>query len=117
MEEIKEVVWSCGDDKNLGPDGFNFNFFKNFWDLLKDEIYAFVHEFSVNASLPKAVTTSFLELIPKINNPLFLKDYRPICLIDSMYKIISKLFAVRVKKVLGKLISWSQTDGKLMEGV
>ena len=30
-EEIRCVVWSCGNDKSLGLDGFNFRFIKHFW--------------------------------------------------------------------------------------
>lgn len=48
-EEIKEAVWSCKGDKSPGPDGFNFNFYKQFWGLVKVEVCAFVQEFFTNA--------------------------------------------------------------------
>ena len=57
----------------------------------------------------KAVTSSFIALIPKKDNPQSLSDYGPISLIVSMHKIISKLLALRVKKVLGSVISPCQT--------
>ena len=31
-EEIKTAVWACGHDKSRGPDGFNVEFLKQFWD-------------------------------------------------------------------------------------
>ncbi|KAL5153812.1 hypothetical protein HKD37_19G053302 [Glycine soja] len=43
-QEIKEAVWNCGGDKCLGPDGFNFNFIKAFWRVLKPEFRRFVDE-------------------------------------------------------------------------
>ncbi|KHN41455.1 hypothetical protein glysoja_031088, partial [Glycine soja] len=43
--EIKEAVWSCGGDKCPGPDGFNFNFIKEFWGVLKTDFRRFIDEF------------------------------------------------------------------------
>nr|GFB00481.1 RNA-directed DNA polymerase, eukaryota [Tanacetum cinerariifolium] len=33
-DEIKRAVWNCGDNKSPGPDGFNFEFFKKYWDVV-----------------------------------------------------------------------------------
>lgn len=41
-EEIKDAIWSCDGDKCPGPDGFNFQFYKKFWNILKDEVCAFI---------------------------------------------------------------------------
>ncbi|CAJ2637160.1 unnamed protein product [Trifolium pratense] len=81
----------------------------------------FVEEFFVNAVLPKAITSSFLTLIPKKDHPESLSDYRPICLIGCLYKILSKLLANRLKRVLGKLISPCQSaflpSRQILDGV
>ena len=80
-QEIKEVVWSCGGDKCPGPDGLNFNFIKKFWDVLNPEFRRFVDEFYAHGSFPRGSNASFVALIPKMNNPQSLNDYRPISLI------------------------------------
>jgi hypothetical protein len=69
----------------------------------------FLTEFHHNAVLPKAITSSFLTLVPKKDHPRVLSDYRPICLVSSLYKILSKVLADRLKKVLGKLIDKVQS--------
>ena len=51
--ELKDAVWSCEGDKCPGPDGFNFNFIKEFWAVLKSDFRRFVDEFHVNGSFPK----------------------------------------------------------------
>lgn len=38
LDEVKNAVWSCGNDKAPGLDGLTFKFLKEFWDLLKDDI-------------------------------------------------------------------------------
>jgi hypothetical protein len=108
-EEIRDTIWSCDGNKSPGPDGFNLNFLKACWPILKNDIMAFFKEFHENAFLPKALTASFLTLIPKKDHPQGLHDYRPICLIGSIYKILSKMLANRLKSVLGKLISKCQS--------
>ncbi|CAJ2673784.1 unnamed protein product [Trifolium pratense] len=82
---------------------------------------AFLREFHNNAILPKAVTASFLTLIPKKDHPQILFDYRPICLIGSLYKILSRILANRLKRVLGKVISNCQSaflpQRQILDGV
>lgn len=65
-------------------------------------------DFHVGAVLSKAITSSFLALIPKNNDPLGMDDYRLICLVRGIYKILSKVLASRVKRVIGKVISLNQ---------
>jgi len=107
--ELKDAVWSCGGDKCPGPDGFNFNFIKEFWGVLKPDFRRFVDEFHANGSFPKGNNASFLALIPKTNHPQSFNEYRPISLIGCMYKIIAKLLANRLRKVMSALIDERQT--------
>ncbi|GKB17358.1 hypothetical protein Tco_0851281 [Tanacetum coccineum] len=44
-QEIKDAIWDCGGDKALGPDGFTFKFIKKHWEIIKDDIIAYVKEF------------------------------------------------------------------------
>jgi hypothetical protein len=121
LEEVKEVIWSSDGNKSPGPDGFNFKFLKVCWDIVKSDIMSFLNEFHGSAALPKAFTASFLTLIPKKDHPQALSDYRPICLVNSMYKILSKVLAGRLKIVLGKLISNVQSafipNRQILDGV
>ncbi|GAU35431.1 hypothetical protein TSUD_375210 [Trifolium subterraneum] len=108
-EEVREVIWSCDGNKSPGPDEYNFNFLKECWTTLKLDVMDFLNEFHHGVSLPKAITASFLTLIPKKDHPQQLSEYRPICLISVLYKISSKLLADRMKKIMGKLISTCQS--------
>lgn len=65
-------------------------FIKNSWDILKGDIINFVKEFHGKAKLSKFITSTFSTLIPKSVNPLVLNDYRPICLVGNLYKILAK---------------------------
>ena len=49
--------------------------------------------------------SSFLALIPKEKNPTSLDRFRPIPLCNTSYKILSKILAMRIKSIMGHLIS------------
>ena len=108
VEEIKEAIWDCDGNKCPGPDGFNFNFLKSCWNVVEPEVVSFFEEFHSKGVIPKAVSASFLTLVPKVTNPQQLGEYRPISLIGSMYKMLAKVLAGRLKKVVPKVISETQ---------
>ncbi|XP_058762006.1 uncharacterized protein LOC131635401 [Vicia villosa] len=66
-------------------------------------------DFHKYGRLSKAIISSFLTLIPKCDNPLGLDEFRPICLVGCVYKVISKLLASRLKRVLDPIVSVNQS--------
>ncbi|GKV25193.1 hypothetical protein SLEP1_g34663 [Rubroshorea leprosula] len=107
-KEIKEAIWECGSSKAPGPDGFNFSFIKEMWEDIKVEIINFVQEFYKTGRIASGSNASFIVMIPKVENPQRIEKYRPISLIGVMYKIIAKLLANRLWKVLPKVIGEQQ---------
>jgi len=57
----------------------------------------------------KSLNASFISLIPKVSGAIALKDFRLISLVGGIYKIIAKVLANRLKTVLEKVISKSQS--------
>lgn len=76
--------------------------------MVKEDVCGFVNDFHLTSVLPEAITTSFLTLIPKVDNLGSFDDYRPIFLICSLYKFFAKLPSNRLRLVVGKLISLIQ---------
>ncbi|GJS85004.1 RNA-directed DNA polymerase, eukaryota, partial [Tanacetum coccineum] len=104
-EEVKRAVWDCGTNKSPGPDGFSFEFYRKYWTTIDDDVFQAVRDFFVNGHFPRGCNSSFIALIPKIQDAKFVKDFRPISLIGSVYKIIAKILANRLCLVLPYLIS------------
>nr|GEY23435.1 RNA-directed DNA polymerase, eukaryota [Tanacetum cinerariifolium] len=119
-DEIKRAVWDCGTDKAPGPDGFTFGFFRRFWDLIQKDVYAAVRYFFVYSDISKGCNSSFISLIPKIQNANLVKDFRPISLIGSLYKIIAKILANRLVGMLSGIVNEVQSafvaDRQILDG-
>ncbi|GKE06167.1 RNA-directed DNA polymerase, eukaryota, reverse transcriptase zinc-binding domain protein [Tanacetum coccineum] len=109
LRRIKEAVWNCGGEKAPGPDGFTFKFIKFYWDTVGNDFIDMVKHFERNGSIPKSFNSSFIALVPKIQDSLHLNDFRPISLIGCQYKVIAKVLANRLLKVINSIVSEVQT--------
>nr|GEV40628.1 putative RNA-directed DNA polymerase, eukaryota, reverse transcriptase zinc-binding domain protein [Tanacetum cinerariifolium] len=119
-DEIKRAVWDCGTDKAPGSDGFTFGFYRRFWYLIDNDVYAAVKHFFIPGEIPKGCNSSFIALIPNISDANLVKDFHPISLIGSLYKIIAKILANRLAGVLGDIVNEVQSafvaDGQILDG-
>ncbi|GJU20655.1 RNA-directed DNA polymerase, eukaryota [Tanacetum coccineum] len=103
--EIKKAVWDCGTDKAPSPDGFSFDFYRRFWYLIEKDVCDAVRYFFIKGEIPNGYNASFIALIPKIPGANMVKYFRPISLVGSLYKIISKILANRLVGVLSDIVS------------
>ncbi|GJT08559.1 RNA-directed DNA polymerase, eukaryota [Tanacetum coccineum] len=103
------AVWSCGKNKSPGPDGFTFEFFRKYWDSIGPDMCVAVEWFFRHNSFAKGCNASFITLIPKSQDPKTVSDFRPISLIGSLYKVVTKILAIRLSSVISDLISDVQT--------
>ena len=71
-------------------------------DLFKD--------FHERGRFGKSLNSTFLVLIPKRRGAEDLKDFRPISLVGSLYKLIAKVLANRLKKVMNGLVNLAQNS-------
>ncbi|XP_058092153.1 uncharacterized protein LOC131238046 [Magnolia sinica] len=108
IEEVKEAVNALEGDKAPGPDGYPIQFFQIFWDLLQEEVMEFLNEFHARGRISTNIGATFIALVPKFSGASEFKDFRPINLIGSLYKILAKTLANCLLKVIGPIISPNQ---------
>ena len=107
-DEIWTTIYGLDNDKALGLDGFPIAFWAFSWDFVKNEVFDFFKEFHEQGGFVKNLNVTFLVLIPKKQTVEDFKDSRPISLVGGLYKILSKVLANRIKRVMDKVISKSQ---------
>eukprot|EP00253_Pinus_taeda_P023451 PITA_23451 len=109
MEEVEEAVRSMPNDKAPGPDGFTINFYKACWEIVKNDIWEIVEDSRKSKTLLKSLNSTFIALVPKVEEANTPEKFRPIALCNVIYKIISKIIANRLKMVLPGIISHEQS--------
>ena len=77
---------------------------------MEKDVITFFYHFHRSSEFERSLNASFLSLIPKKNNALNIKDFRPISLVGSVYKLLSKVLANSLWWVLDKLTSESQNS-------
>ena len=97
-------------DKALGPDGFTMAFYHYCWGVVERDVLAVFEEFYQHSKFEKSLNAIFLALVPKKNGAFNIRDFRPISLVGSVYKILVKVLANYLKEVLDQLISESQNS-------
>ncbi|WKA01542.1 hypothetical protein VitviT2T_019819 [Vitis vinifera] len=107
-DEIHAALMEMNGDKAPGPDGFTMAFWQSCWDFVKEKILEMFKDFYEHSSFLKSLNNTFLVLIPKKSGVEDLGDFIPISLLGGLYKLLAKVLANRLKKVVGKVVSTSQ---------
>ncbi|GKC68404.1 RNA-directed DNA polymerase, eukaryota, reverse transcriptase zinc-binding domain protein [Tanacetum coccineum] len=108
-EEIKEALFQINGNKAPGPDGFSSLFFKKAWDIVGKDVCKSVKEFFDNGKMLKEINSTIITLIPKIETPNKVTDFRPIACCNVIYKCISKVITNRIKGFLGYIVGQYQS--------
>lgn len=104
LQEIDDVVKNPPTDKSPGLDGFNNEFLKRCWTIIKQDFYNLCFAFHSREVCLQSINGSFITLIPKVDGPSRINDFRPISLLNSSVKLITKLLANRLQPFITKLV-------------
>ena len=107
--EVLESLKRLKNNKSPGTTGFQADFFKFFWSDLKNFIVKSFNCSILKGELSTSQKLGIISILPKGTKPReFLKNWRPISLLNTTYKIFSCRIANRLKKVLSLLIHENQ---------
>ena len=109
LEDLKNIVYKSKNNKSPGPDGFSNEFYKIFWLQINHLLLKLMNFYRERGVLNKAQSSGIITCIPKggkLRNEL--KNWRPITLLNSIYKFYSGILAERIKNCLPKIINVDQ---------
>lgn len=92
--EIDGVIKNLPNNKSPGPDGFNNEFYKKCWPLIKVDFYNMCKAFHGNRLCLRSIISSHITLVPKVEDPTSISDYRPISLLNSSFKLLTKCLSL-----------------------
>ena len=95
-------------DKAPGPDGFTASFFQHCWEIIKSDLTKMIKKSQASNKLGGGTNSTFLALIPKEKGVLNFSRFRPISLCNTIYKILTKVIANRLKNILPSIVPENQ---------
>ena len=107
--EVETALKQMAPLKAPGPDGMPPIFFQHYWESIGDDVVKAVVSCLNSNSIEPGLNHTFITLIPKVKSPELVSEFRPIALCNILYKLVSKVLANRLKKVLPHIISESQS--------
>lgn len=110
LRECKDILCTFSSGKSPGEDGFTWEFYNCFFDLLGQDLVDCFNASYRAGEMSLSQRRGVITLIPKEDSDLStLANWRPITLLNLDYKIASKIIARRLEKVLALLINPDQT--------
>ena len=109
-KECAEALKSMNLEKTPGTDGLPAEFYKLFWNDISTYLLSALNFAFESGCLSISQRRGIIKLIPKKDTePFYIKNWRPITLLNTDYKIAAILIANRLKSVIPKLINNDQT--------
>nr|GEU43822.1 reverse transcriptase domain-containing protein [Tanacetum cinerariifolium] len=107
-EEIKKAVWDCGSNKSPGPDGYTFEFFQKYWNVVSQDLVVAVYEF-FSSNLISDVQSAFISNRKILDGPFILNEFISWC---KHKKINAMIFKVDFQKAFDS-VRWDYLDDVL----
>lgn len=110
LNELTKALNKIPSNKSPGPDGLPAEFYRHFWDILSPLFNRVIIEIKRSSTIPTHMNTAAMTLLLKPNkDPSHPSSYRPLSLLNTDLKIITKALATRIETVTPTLIHPDQT--------
>ncbi|GAA0149234.1 hypothetical protein LIER_08462 [Lithospermum erythrorhizon] len=106
FEEVKRDFHELVGGKGPAPDGFSA---KHNWSMVGGELHKVVMCVFATRVLPATLNATTITIVPKVEFPKDIKEYRPISCRNILYKAITKILVGRMKSLMPNIISMSQS--------
>jgi len=109
LKELKEAIADLTSGHAPGDDGIPTDFFKSCSAEVEQDLLEAVREAIKKGALSRLHNRGIITLIPKGGDGTLIKNFRPITLLSSFYKIVAKILARRLQIILPDIIRPNQT--------
>ncbi len=107
--ELYTALQSLESGKAPGIDGLPVDFYNVFWKEISKDLSLVLMNSLEKGFLPLSCRRVILTLLPKKGDLQEIKNWRPVALLSTDYKLLSKVLALRLKKAMEQIIHVDQT--------
>ncbi|KAL3684303.1 hypothetical protein R1sor_002325 [Riccia sorocarpa] len=108
-EELFTATTRMKNGKSPGPDGTPVEFFAALWETAGSLVAQVVARGADKGFFPDWFNRGDIVLLPKEGDARLLSNKRPITLLNTLYKMYTKVLQTRIVPVLQKIIHWNQS--------
>uniref|UniRef100_A0A674JQG0 Reverse transcriptase domain-containing protein n=1 Tax=Terrapene triunguis TaxID=2587831 RepID=A0A674JQG0_9SAUR len=109
LAEFSEALRLMPTNKSPGMDGLTVEFYRVFWDVLGPDLVTVWTESLLSGVLPLSCRRAVLALLPKKGDLRDLRNWRPLSLLSTDYKVVAKAISLRLGSVLADVVHPDQT--------
>ena len=109
LQDLYTALKGMENGRAPGIDGLPVDFFKSFWAMLGEDWLEVANDSLTGGLLPISCRRAVLTLLPKKGDPREVKNWRPVALLCTDYKILSKALSNRLREVMGQIIHTDQS--------
>ena len=108
--EIRKALFRMKPLKAPGSDGFHPIFFQRSWQIVWKDLCREVQGWFRKKCVPESLCRALICLIPKKPSPENVKQFRPISLCNTLYKLVTKVMVNRLKSYISEWIFRNQNS-------
>ncbi|KAM0841179.1 hypothetical protein ACQ4PT_059188 [Festuca glaucescens] len=109
-EEAWTEIKDMPANRALGPNGFSWDFYQNYWPIIKHDVVAALMDVYLDCGQHfGAINGALITLLPKMEGAVELKDFRPISLVHSFAKLLAKILVLRLAPKMPDLVDANQS--------
>ena len=101
--EVETFVKAMNPMSAPGPDGLPVRFFQAFWPMVKDIILDLFSEFSRGTLDMSRLNYGIISLIPKVPGAADIRQFRPITVLNVIFRILAKGYATRAALIAPRI--------------
>jgi hypothetical protein len=109
MTELTTALQNSNSGRSPGLDGLTYESCKKFWNELGPLLLGVANTSMQEEKLPNSMLNGIITLTPKKGELILLSNWRPITLLNTDYKLITRCLARRIISVLPDLITADQS--------
>lgn len=109
-EEVKKDLMSMKSFTAPGVDGFQPFFYKRYWEQVGDALWKLVRVAFEEGKVDEGLVEVLAVLIPKVDQPTTIRDFRPISLCNVTYKLITKVLVNHIRLFLNDTVGPMQNE-------
>jgi len=111
IDELRNSISKGKSQKAPGHDGIGLGFYKTEWEEMKHDLLQILNCMYMDGIILARQLQGLIACIPKHAHPSKVDDYRPLILMNTDYKILTRIIAERLKPILSTLLHQNQYCG------